>query len=363
MSKKIGIITIHSVYNYGAMLQAFALSKYIESIGYDSEVIDYRPYWICRNYNFHWKDLFLDPRRALGVLKQASIKRKRFDRFKEFLNNDMPKSNKKYDSFKKLSNHNYDILVTGSDQIWNPGITNADESFLLLFDKNNSKKVSYSSSFGVSDIPDYWRGRVKLALNKFDHLGVREQSGVNIINSLLPGKDVNLVLDPVFLLSTEYWREKSDNRFNPKEKYLLVYSLEVNDKIIKYALSIAREKKLKIVTLHPFKGDYGFADICINEAGPKEFISLIDNAEFVVTNSFHGTAFSLLLNKPFSCVLHSKTGTRMSSLLERLGMDFSVLSLVEDDIEIPFYVMNEQSQIELNKHIELSKGSLMLGRY
>lgn len=139
----------------------------------------------------------------------------------------------------------------------------------------------------------------------------------------------------------------------------VVYSLEVNDKVISYAQSVAKDKNLKIVTIHPFKNDYDFADLCINQAGPKEFISLIDNAKFVVTNSFHGTAFSLLLDKQFSCVLHSKTGTRMSSLLERLDIEASELSLGKNNIKVPFYEMNELSKIALSKHIKKSQCSLI----
>ncbi|EIH0731314.1 polysaccharide pyruvyl transferase family protein [Vibrio vulnificus] len=363
MSKKVGVITIHSVYNYGAMLQAFALSKYIESKGYISEVIDYRPYELCRNYDFYLKDLFVNPRNALGAIKQSIVKRKQFTRFKSFLNAEISKSKKRYGSYGSLKNHDYDILVTGSDQIWNPYITVEDESFLLTFDDKGTKKVAYSSSFGVSEIPDLWAEKVKSALKEFKQLGVREQSGKKIINGLLPDKNVDLVLDPVFLMPKNYWCNLADDSLTPNEPYLLVYSLEINDKIKSYAKALAKENKLKIVTIHPFKGDYEFADICVNTAGPKEFISLINNADFVVTNSFHGTAFSILLEKKFSCVLHSKTGTRMSGLLERLHMEPKALPLSSTTFDIPYYEVTYQSQTALVKHIENSKNALSLENY
>lgn len=363
MSKKVGVLTIHSVYNYGAMLQAFALSKYIESKGYVSEVVDYRPYELCRNYDFYFKDLYADPRNALGAIKQSIVKRKQFTRFKSFLNTEISTSKKRYGNYSSLKNHDYDILVTGSDQIWNPFITIEDESFLLTFDEKRTKKVAYSSSFGVSEIPELWADKVKSALKQFKQLGVREQSGKDIINGLLPDRNVDLVLDPVFLMPNYYWRKLADDSLTPGEPYLLVYSLEVNDKIKSYAKELAIDKNLKIVTIHPFNGDYEFADICVNTAGPKEFISLINNADFVVTNSFHGTAFSILLEKKFSCVLHSKTGTRMSSLLNRLHMESKVLSLGNVGLEIPYYEVTEQSQVALEKHIENSKNALSLENY
>lgn len=363
MSKKVGVITIHSVYNYGAMLQAFALSKYLENLGYVSEVIDYRPYELCRNYDFYIKDLFVNPRNALGAIKQSIVKRNQFARFKSFLNNEISTSKKRYSNYRSLKNHDYEILVTGSDQIWNPYITIEDESFLLTFDEKETKKVAYSSSFGISEIPKEWADKVKIALMQFDQLGVREQSGKEIINGLLPNHKVDLVLDPVFLMSSAYWHNLANNSLTPNEPYLLVYSLEINDKIKSYAKAVAGEKNLKIVTIHPFKDDYGFADICINTAGPKEFISLINNAEFVVTNSFHGTAFSIIFDKKFSCVLHSKTGTRMSSLLERLKIVPNMISLSNSDSEIYYYQTTDLSKKELELHIENSKNSLSLNNY
>lgn len=360
MSNKVGIITIHSVYNYGAMLQAFSLSNYLNDKGFLVEVIDYRPYYLCRNYEFYLKDLFLDPRNALGVLKQSILKRPQFLLFHKFLKEEIPLSKKRYNSFSALSDHDYGTLITGSDQIWNPFITGWDESYLLAFDKVKTKKIAYSSSFGAADIPQEWSVKVKAALNSYSKLGVREQSGCQIVNELLPEKEVNLVLDPVFLLSSEYWKEFACDSLTPKQKYLLVYSLEVNDKIIKYAKNIAQEHDLIIVTIHPFKSKYNFSDISINKAGPKEFISLIDNAEFVVTNSFHGTAFSILLDKKFSCVLHSKTGTRMSSLMERIGLKSKACYLQKTDSTIPMYKMDAKSNELLKSHVKNSKNSLLL---
>lgn len=359
MSNKLGIITIHSIYNYGAMLQAYSLAEYLSGVGYDAEIIDYRPYKLCRDYRFYFRDLFLAPRSALGVLKQAVMSRKNFKRFNMFLAQNISLSNKRYTNTNNLKLHDYDVLITGSDQIWNPFITNWEQAFLLKFDQSDVRKIAYSSSFGVAQIPNQWADLVKVALSKFEKLGVREQSGKDIIESILPDKAVELVLDPVFLLPKDHWFSLSSPELTPDFKYVLVYSLEVNDDIINYAKALASDKGLKIVTIHPFNANYNFADLCLNSAGPREFISLINNAEYVVTNSFHGVVFSIIMETKFCCIAHSKTGTRMTSLLERIKLQSSIHKL-SDMNSIPIYETNENSRFHLAKNIEFSKTCLQL---
>ncbi|EPW6542459.1 polysaccharide pyruvyl transferase family protein [Vibrio vulnificus] len=318
--KKIGIITIHSVYNYGAMLQAYALNKYFMSNGFDSEIIDYQPYHLCKDYKFYKRDFILRPYIALAKIKNI-IKNNGIHRnFDDFYTEEMVVSKVTYKTANSLKLNNYDILVTGSDQIWNPNIVNYDSSYLLAFSRENQKKYAYSSSFGVSTIDDAWSQEVKLNLNSYMKIGVREDIGVSILNRCGIDCDVKLVLDPVFLFNRSFWENMSSSALTPVEKYLLVYSLEPSDELILNAQAIANEKGLSIVTIHPFNARYSFADVCINNAGPKEFLSLILNAQFVVTNSFHGTVFSLIFDVPLHCVAHTSTGSRVTSLFERFKL-------------------------------------------
>lgn len=355
LKNKLGIITIHSVYNYGAMLQAFALSQYFHSRHIPSEIVDYRPYWLCKDYQFYYRDLVLRPRSALWHLKQYFLHRGKFSRFDRFLVEKMPLSTTTYHDFESLKTHDYDVLVTGSDQIWNPLITGWDESYLLTFDQNRSFKIAYSSSFGTSKIPDDWSSTVKNALSDFEILGVRESTGKHIIEVLLPDKQVSQVLDPVFLLGDVYWRELSCPELTPEFDYILVYALEVNDEIIKYAAALAASEGLKIVSIHPFVENFDFADLSLNDAGPREFISLVDNAKFVVTNSFHGTAFSIILDTPFCCIPHSSTGTRMTSLLSTIGIKSKEIVLEEQGIAVPIFTLTATSKTTLGNLIYESK--------
>ncbi|MEZ8547897.1 polysaccharide pyruvyl transferase family protein [Vibrio cyclitrophicus] len=356
--KKIGILTIHSVYNYGAMLQAYALDQYVKSIGFDSEIIDYQPYHLCKDYQFFKRDLILRPYIALAKIKNMLINGKISKKFDDFYYNEMSISSISYGTCQKLGNSEYDILITGSDQIWNPHIVNSDDAYLLSFARNEQIKYAYSSSFGVSDISDDWTKKVNDNLNKFEKIGVREDSGLNILINSNVTVPTETVLDPVFLFDSNYWEELSCNDLNPIDKYLLVYSLEVNQEMRLNAESIAKEKGLKIVTIHPFNDNYDFADICINEAGPKEFLSLIRNAEYVVTNSFHGTVFSLIFDRPLNCILHSKTGTRMASIFSRFSLKPKSVSFSEREISI--YEHNDSSRVLMESIVLKCKNFLKL---
>ena len=258
----------------------------------------------------------------------------------------------------QLSKHDYDILLSGSDQIWNPVITGSDSSFMFAFEKDNKiKKFAYSSSFGMSDITSTWSSIVKKNLKDFERIGLREEDGYKIVSSILPKADIDIVLDPVFLLDSYFWSSISSPELTPSSRYVLVYSLESNPKIIEQAIELSKANNLKIVAIHPFSNSFSFADICINEAGPLEFISLIKNAEYVVTNSFHGTAFSIIFEKDFYCIPHSKTGSRMLNLLSRISLYDDQNSCKDQNI---FIKSTEDSKNLLKSYINDSKSFLKL---
>ena len=357
--KKVGILTIFSVYNYGAMLQAYALCKFLNNSGIKAEIINYRSYFIMRNYSFFLKDLFIDPRNAIGALIQGILKNRQFKKFKEFQSEYIPTSLIKYRNSTDLKEHNYDTLITGSDQIWNPDITGFDFNYLVGFDTNkNVKKIAYSSSFGLSKISVEWEKSIKQELCKFTKIMLREQSACEVVSSLIPDAPVSTVLDPVFLLDTCFWRSLANEQYTPIKKYLLVYALETNPDIQKNALSLAKEFDLMIVAIHPFAKCVDFADLTINFCGPLEFLSLVDSAEYVVTNSFHGVAYSIIFNKKLCCIPHKTTGVRMLDLLEKIKPNKCIKHLA-DEVLVPIFTMDDISNMRLNKYIESSKESLL----
>jgi ABC-type oligopeptide transport system ATPase subunit len=245
-------------------------------------------------------------------------RRKKFDLFtREYLN----VTRKSYESFEELSSKSpdADVFFAGSDQIWNTAHNHGkDPAFYLDFVPSNSVRASYAASFSIPEVPDEYKTFVKTKLDKFDAISVREWTGLNILESLNVKGGI-VVLDPVFLLVRERWNELASE--STKEKYILIYDQENNPYIKDTAKRLAREHGLKIYairSLYPMS----YAHHRIIDAGPREFLGLIKNCEFCLTNSFHCTAFSLIFQKEFFTFKrkHEKVNSRMVDLLESVGL-------------------------------------------
>ena len=204
--------------------------------------------------------------------------------------------------------------LAGSDQIWNPLFKNGwDGAFFLDFAPEGAKRVSYAASFSVEELSKESREFMSERLKKVDTVSVREGSAVKLLNEM--GIDGITVLDPVFLLDREHWEGLATAQIT--EKYLLIYDFDASPELLSFARSIAREKGLKIASL--FKTDG--ADIVLDTHGPREFLGDIMNAECVISNSFHATAFSIIFDKEFY-VFRRREGinTRMADLLSAYGL-------------------------------------------
>ena len=292
---KIGVITYHRAINYGAILQTYALQVALNKIGIESEVIDYR----CKNIEEkYWKTFKKQSIKAMikGIMlkKRNDEKRKKFYKFTK---ENIKISNLKYLTHSELtkSNNEYDYFITGSDQVWHYYLTNMDEAYFLNFVKDSNKKCSYAASFGMQTLPIQYEEQYKHLLKDYYRMSVREEQGRSIIKNLI-NKDVPVVLDPTFLLNRDDWKKVS---IEPKEKdYILIYIMKGSDTLFKFAEELSRETgcKIKYITnglKKPIEAEY------ITTAGIEEFVGLFANARYVITNSFHGTAFSLIMNKDF----------------------------------------------------------------
>lgn len=318
---KIKTITCHDVYNHGASLQAYALQTYLESLGHDVEIINYKPPYLSGHYNL-WA--VNNPVYDKPFIKQAyllaklpgrirSLKRKRaFDQFtRRYL-----KLTRRYCSYEELEANvpKADIYIAGSDQIWNTLFQNGrDKAFYLAFAPKDKLKISYAASFSTSDVQDEYRPFVRQMLKNLDRVSIREKSSLPLL-ATLGRPDGIAVCDPVFLLSKEDWRRLlPHNTIN--EKYLLVYDTEYSESLKSVALEIARQKQLRIYNVSAFR--FGYAEKNFPYAGPLDFLYLIDGASYVVSNSFHATTFSLIFEKDF-CTINRKENIneRMQSLLE-----------------------------------------------
>lgn len=334
LSMNIKTITCHHVYNYGATLQAYALQEYLESIGHDVEIIDYRlpsqtryqlfmPYPKGKIYEiikkFPWLRYILCPYRNRKMLYTWGRK-KAFDKFDaEHLNI----TSVTYHTIEEIRKNPpaADIYIAGSDQIWNTDSANGiDFGYYLDFGDKNIKRISYAASFGVNKIKNDLKNFVANELCKFDKISVRETTGLKILNEF--GLNGTLVVDPVFLLSKEQWITSFNLKSNNVEKYILLYDFLHDDPNLRnFAKSLSSQTGLRLLSVNDIS-KASYADIQINNAGPTDFLQYILNAEYIISNSFHATAFSIIFHKEFVTfsLISQNNSSRMSDLLEDLKL-------------------------------------------
>lgn len=324
---KINIITCHNVYNFGASLQAYALSQYLREQGHDVQIIDYLPNYL-RHYrlfgvsNSAYDKPFVRIAYQLAKLPGRIRARKsgRKLAFDHFTAEYLPLTQKHYDDYAALEKDPpaADLYIAGSDQIWNPLFQNGkDPAFFLQFVKTG-RMISYAASFSVPELPEDDSERMEGWLKGFDAIAVREDSALQILKSL--GLSGQLSCDPVFLLDTDHWAflTKKAEALELPEHYLLVYDFDSSSQVQEIALKIAKEKNLQIIS--PFSASY--ADEVIAEIGPLEFLELVSEADAVLSNSFHATAFSMIFHKDVFVVRRSeKINVRMTDLLETARLE------------------------------------------
>ena len=355
-------ITCHDVYNHGASLQAYALQTYLESIGHTIEIIGYKPDYLSRHYQL-WnvdnsvydkpiiKQLYLVAKLPVRLL---ALKRKRL--FDIFTKKYLKLTTKRYHSSEELKRNppQADVYIAGSDQIWNTLFqTGRDDAFYLDFAPSSAKRISYAASFATEDVADEYRPFIRKMLQNFDAVSIRERCSLPLLASL--GRtDGVAVCDPVFLLTREQWENMLPNQ-QIHEKYLLVYDTEYSPKVKEIAKRIAKEKKLKIYNVSAFQ--IGYADKDLWASSPTDFVQLIRDASYVVSNSFHATAFSLIFERDF-CVVNRTEGIneRMKSLLEGYHLEERMVSAYA---ALPLASIDYQEvRILLQKDIDYSKDFL-----
>ncbi len=324
---KIGILTFHCAYNYGAVMQCYALQQSLESMGHDVEVIDYRPGYLVEPYKI------FDCKRLSGrtpmeyirntVLEFLKIGKrlKRAYTFGGFIDKELNLSSEK--GYLSISDK-YDAYIIGSDQVWNVGLTGGapDKAYFADFPFPKGKKIyiSYAASMGgyKIDADDYGR-YIKDSLERFDFISVREEGMINQLKPLIPQKKIDTVLDPTLMADNGIW-DDIIKKPELKKKYVLVYKFISDRKVMDIARNIASQIGGTVVEIsHKF--NMGFGNEHYSCASPQEFLGWFKYADYVITTSFHGTAFSLIFQKPFYCIRYNNPNDyRTESLLEKLGL-------------------------------------------
>lgn len=363
MKNKVGIITFHNSYNCGSMLESYAMQAIVGKLGKNAEIINfsnsgqqklYAAYFKNDSVKNIIKNIILFPHR-----KRIKNNNQKYEAFK----NRIFKLSRSYGRMDELKDDGYETVIAGSDQIWNITIADGDDAYFLPWVKN-AKKVAYAPSFGAKNIlkcadnPE----KYKKMINDFDALSIRENNGRKWIKDLC-GKDVPVLLDPTLLLEREDYEKIENKNINIKERYIFFYSPSFDRSICRFVEQLAKKYHLKVITWST-KSYYlnairRFGFILPKYEDPSVYLSLIKNAELVLTTSYHGTIFSTIYGKKFFCLKNGGMygdDDRVITLLNQLDM---MDRLIEYKFESAFDYLKNVDYVKYGKALtRLRKKSL-----
>lgn len=377
-SLSVGIITMHRVTNFGSALQVYGLFQTIQNLGYNTHIIDYRfPNSFQKRHNKKKGLPILFKQRNLFKTVSYKISSKIFKvweqqrlLFEDFYRDRLLLTQPYLEREDIIANPpNFDIVITGSDQVWNTKHTFGDPTFFCDF-AGNCPRISFGASFSTSELDSNYKEGFKHLLNNYVSISVREQNGVRLVKELT-GKEAKVVCDPSMLLTKESYRQLSNkSKLKIDKPYILAYILDYNFNpypLIENLLNkISREKKLDIIYLQcgSIHGNTCKGNKQVFDAGPLEFLWLIDNAEIIVTSSFHGAAFSIIFEKDFYAVYDNNSkDDRLTSLCQTLNLESRLLSRNQDinniiDQPIDWHVTNDKLSTFRNQSLSFLKNSL-----
>lgn len=325
---KVLIVTTQRHFNFGTLLQCHALQHYLESQGCDVDVLDYLGKEYSRSgisrFRILLGDLRRHPFKYLQILLNSRKRQKRKKLFKKFLKERVNLTQSKYATLIDIKRniHEYDVYIAGSDQIWNPRLGGFKPTYFLKFAPKQRQKISYAASFGIDSFNEKEKEDIQSMVEDFTAISCREQSGIDFLNSA--GIDSTLTVDPTFLLSADYWREISDRQTIKKTEsgYVLTYFLSESAPKTEMGRHFIKDKNVNLINLSV--NDNAPSDSILG-VGPEQFLTLIDNCDLLITDSFHGIVFSIIFHKDFYIVPRSKNhsdsqNTRIINLLTALNL-------------------------------------------
>lgn len=330
MKMKIGILTFHNAYNYGAVLQTYATQELVKSRGHDVEVINYHNIEVDRHY------IKKIPRRKFYRIPLALMRyyffNKRKEAYEKFTDKYLYLTKEVLMSSEDVALDKYDVILIGSDQLWNKEITGGwDKMYWGDFKASPStRKVAWSVCMNYTDIGEEDILFIKKHLENFDLISVRENDLLQFISSLT-SKTVYQTLDPTLVLPSDHWEEVCHD---VKEKgYIAVYAVQDEDKTIAFARKISQMQNKPLVIIRSYSKWY-FTSENKEYAGPDDFLSYIRHADMVVTTSFHGVVFSVIYQKQFVCPIF-RDNVRVGSLLESLHISERRVKSIDEYSSLP----------------------------
>lgn len=366
---KIGIITVYQNTNYGSKLQSYAMQHFLKSIGYSAENIPFikmvknEVNLLARILNFFVFAL-KKPSIFLTIFARKKCN-KRNNIFVDYTHNHINESIYTVRQIREKineQNNPYYKYICGSDQIWAPNQFN--ENYFLSFIGDNSTKIAYAPSIGLPQVPFELVDKYKILINNIKFVSIREKDGANIIKKIT-GRDVPVVVDPTLLLTKDDWKK---HMIEPKIRspYILCYFLGNNKCHRRWVEKLSKKTGYKVIVLPFATRDYYWGDEKIFEAGPREFLGLINDAKIVCTDSYHGMLFSINLNKEFYVFLRFKSNdkinqnSRVLNFLEIINLQNKIVDLNSENIfeKIDWMNVNDLIDNERTKSIKYLKKAL-----
>lgn len=332
-------ITTHRAINYGAVLQSYALQKAHESLGIDNVLLDVpETTSIYEKLNFHnLRSLVAGSLINFTTFFNQKKSKKLLNDFNNFVKNRIKTTERIYTDIKDVNENlpKTDFFICGSDQVF--GLRGPQDDIRIInFGPSDMLRFSYAASLGEYDWNDEEKERAKDILKKYKKISVRENFAKDYLESFIERECV-VNIDPVFLLSKEDWR-KIEKKPDINEKYILCYNLISNVNMQKTLNLVKNKYGYKVVCLQTYPMKRLKADKYIFDAGPEEFLGWLDNAEAIVTTSFHGTAFSAIFEKPFYTLIKNYKSQRITDLLNLFGLSERVIRDTDKEISIDINV-------------------------
>lgn len=348
----IGIVTMEGE-NYGTILQAYALQQVISQKGTNVYTIHKQPksqlFLFLRTYIKRKKNV---PVLDLQKLENDVRNREKNVKMKVFYQKYI--CNRSYKTIAAATKGEKDtaLFVCGSDQIWNPKFL-ANPFYYLKFASRDAQWYSYAASLAVDCLSDTEKKEYRSLLSPFQMLSIREKTGYELLSGIFEKEKLRCDVDPILLLDCEEWEKLASKRF-ANQKYLLVYMLRPMKELLQEAKRLGQQMNLPVLYLgnNDFKMD---GITTIRDAGVEDFLSIISNASFVLTNSFHATAFSALFEKQFLSAVISGTGSRVYDFLRELHLEDRILdwNQLEEALRQPIAYCEVKKQIQQKREASL----------
>lgn len=319
---KVGILTFPNSPSFGASLQMCGLYQALTTLGVDAEIINYKNTFMTEK-----KHIASHSNNALknAILSVMDLPGKyKFQKFEQKLKIYPGRTVCETDDLQELAQR-YDYLICGSDQVWNPNITGSDLNYFFSFCPDNGKKISYAASFGLSELTPAYKEKVKKELSLFRSISVREERGAELVAELT-GMPCDIVLDPSMLIPQSEWKSYEKKVHGLPAHYIARFIFNHDETVEQKIIELSKKTHLPVVTiggsiLSKFK-----KGLYTGPLGPNEWLYVLDNADYVVTDSFHGAAFSVIFHKDLLVSLASSTNSRLITLVDTFGLNDRIMS-------------------------------------